>query len=101
MGQCKTFALLGQNLECIRRVVAAVDTADLNVGCLAVDRVNLLRVNVEGNLWVAIDTDVEKVGDGDGLKGVSGSGRCSGRCGGGEASEQGGDGELHGVCETR
>jgi hypothetical protein len=99
MSQCKLFAFLGQNLECIRRVVAAVDTTNLNVGCLAVDRVNVLRVNVEGDLRVAIDTDVEEVGDSDSLKGVSGSGRCGGRCGGGDASEKGGgDGELHGVC---
>lgn len=98
VGQCKTFAFLGQNLECIRRVVAAVDTTNLDVGCLAVDGVNVLRVNFEGDLRVAIDTDVEEVADGDGLKGVSGSGRRSGGCGGGEASEKGGDGELHGVC---
>ena len=72
VGQCKTFAFLGQNLKCIRRVVAAVDTTNLEVDSSAVDVINALRVDVEVHLWVAlVRKGVGEIGDGDGLVGVT------------------------------
>lgn len=94
MGQCELAALLLKDLECIRRVIAAVDAIDFEVIGRAVDIVDALGMNPEGKLWVPVDTDVSCSRDSDGLK--FGGGR--GRSGSGNASEEGNDGELHDVC---
>lgn len=67
------------DLERPRLVVAGVHTTDDVVVSAAVD---VVHGNAEGDLVIAVDTDVEEVGDGDGL----GSGKAGKKCG---------DGELH------
>lgn len=94
VSQSQPGTLLRQNAECVRRVVAAVDTIDLDMVSSAVNVVDVLGVDVEVDLRVAVDADVDEVRDGDGLEGI-GSGGGSGS---GEAGEEGCEGELHDVC---
>jgi hypothetical protein len=98
MSQSQTRALLSQDAECVRRVVAAVDAIDLDVVSSAVDIVNTLGVDVEVDLRVAVDTKVDEVRNGDGLERITVDVGCGGGCGGGEAGEEGSEGELHDVC---
>lgn len=97
MSQSQTRALLSQNAESVRRIIAAVDAIDLDVISSAVNVVNTLGVDVEVDLRVAVDIDVDKVRDGDSLEGITVNvGYCR-RCGDGEASEEGSARELHGM----
>lgn len=99
VSQREPATLLLKDLECIVDVVTLVNTTDLDVVGTAVDVVNVLRVNVEGHLRVAVDTGVAEVRDCDGLNGVIHGDRDAGRCGSGDAGKESGDGELHDVCE--
>ena len=98
MGQSQTRALLSQDAECVRRVIAAVDAIDLNVVSSAVNIVDTLGVDVEVDLRVAVDTDVDEVRDGNCLEGVAMDIRCGCGCSGSDAGEEDNDGKLHDVC---
>ena len=98
MSQSQTRALLSQDAECVRRVVATVDAIDLNVVSSAMNVVKTLGVDVEVDLWVAVDTNVDEVRDGDGLERVAVEVRCSCGCRGGDAGEEGSGNEFHDVC---
>jgi hypothetical protein len=79
VAQCNPRALLRTDLEGPCRVIAGVGTTNNVVISSAADIVN---GELEGQLWVAVDTDVDEVGDGDSLSN-------------GKTGEKGGSGELH------
>lgn len=79
MQQLDLVTLCLVDLECPRLIVAGVHATNDVVVSAAVDIVN---GKAERDLVVAVDTNVEEMGDGDGLSS-------------GKAGEKCGDGELH------
>jgi hypothetical protein len=79
VAQSDLTALCLTDLKGPRRVVAVVSATNLEV---IRSTLNVINGELEGQLRVAVDANVDEVGNGDGL-------------GNGKACEKGGGGELH------
>lgn len=79
VAQCNPRVLLRTDVKGPCRVIAGVGTTNNVVISSAADIVN---GELEGQLWVAVDSDLDEVGDSDSLSN-------------GKTREKGGSGELH------